>query len=62
MRVDIHCKKHPAYKAKFEPKAECDACWILYMLTHRIGDDTSVGIRIVGLDVHPAVLVGKERP
>ena len=26
----IKCKKHPKYKAKKAPKADCPECWAMY--------------------------------
>ena len=60
MKLDIVCKKHPKYNAILRPRADCDACFILYFLTTGDYGTREVGIEIVGLTRASSILKVKE--
>ena len=31
MSLKMKCKKHPRYQAKRQPRADCDACWEIWL-------------------------------
>jgi hypothetical protein len=35
----LKCKKHPTYKARRQPRSDCDRCWLRWLrsLTHHLG-------------------------